>query len=554
LRAPDPDTSRTDIQVAVLRRYSRAVLALRDAFQRKRFGLVLGAGVNKGFAFRVPDWKELLDRISAHPSIEGASVDRVDAAATTRAEILYRHFLRKRRAEIQAHPESAQLYPRADMMERQVKGEWYGVIRSILYEHAPTDGLEGSHPFLGRLVELVVQSPVTITYNFDSYLEDVLVAREYQGDERGRTYETVFEPNTAFRSRTGVILHPNGYLPRKPLERASDTLVFSEEEFGDQLIDSVAGRYGWLAHHFSKTSCLLLGLSLNDDTLRHLLRRNARDNPGHFHYYIQYRSADRQPSDDYDLAVFNYRLDLYHLYTLLLDAEEIAALSDLIRADFHEFRDLAARAGVPTKYVFYLTGIPGVGKTTTLRTLGSLLVYDEWMTDPDPRLAQPFTSLSPTDAEEVDRWVRAQFRAKNEALRREREGLFVVERGPLDPLAFATKTDRARHAQRYHNEVVPLNNQPLQAGSIIMLLGDPREVAARLASRAPYAQDPEYLGELQSHMKEIYSFPGVEQIDVAGWSRAEVSEAVARRILTEEYVAADCQYALMRIERGDPPQ
>jgi SIR2-like domain len=111
------------------------------------------------------------------------------------------------------------------------------LIREILYADAPEPHtLKDKHPYLRSFLNIVLKSPLTVTYNFDGYLEMMLAASETTVDERGRPYEVVFDGSKPFRSSTGVIYHPNGYLPQNALERASDDLVLSEEQFGDQLL------------------------------------------------------------------------------------------------------------------------------------------------------------------------------------------------------------------------------------------------------------------------------------------------------------------------------
>src|SRR6266516_4783666 len=129
------------------------------------------------------------------------------------------------------------------------------------------------HPFLATFLPVVLRSPLTVTYNFDNYLEMMLAASTTRPPSSlGRGFETVFDGYAPVRSKRGVIYHPNGYLPKSVLERASDRLVLSEEEFGDQLMDSIAGQYSSLAYHLSKNISLFIGLSLSDENLRYFLR------------------------------------------------------------------------------------------------------------------------------------------------------------------------------------------------------------------------------------------------------------------------------------------
>jgi len=120
-----------------------------------------------------------------------------------------------------------------------------------------------------------------------------------------------------------VIYHPNGFVPRNDAEPESDGLVFCEDEFSDQLIKSIAGRYASLLHFFSKYTCLLIGLSLNDATLKYLLRHNAQLNRGDFHYYIVYEKDGATTPDAVRTTIFQANCELHNLISVLMTGQEI---------------------------------------------------------------------------------------------------------------------------------------------------------------------------------------------------------------------------------------
>jgi hypothetical protein len=437
--------------------------------------------------------------------------------------------------------------------ERIARGEWRALIREILYESAPpAHELGARHPYLTEYLDIVLHSPLTITYNFDSYLELMLAARPSNIDERGRPYETVFDGAKPFRSTTGVIYHPNGYLPQNVLERASDDLVLSEEQFGDQLLASMAGQYSSLAHHLSKNTCLFIGLSLSDENLRHLLRRNAVTNPGHFHYYVHWINPAKPLEKERADALFEYRFKVYNLITLFLQNHEIRILGELIQLPYDEFKPVANAANVPTRYIFYLTGVPGIGKTTLLRHLASLSIYDEWMSEPLHLLAKPYSDLTNSEKALIDDWVAKQMRDKNDAIGREREGIFVVERGPLDPVSFVASEKTQEKAAWYQARVVPTSYDKLAGGSVVLLFGDTNKVSARVASRQTIQQPPEYLADLQTRlMSTIYVGAGVTRLMSTDWSISEMVREVAEHIHLSSYAVADVQDLLLKLSK--PP-
>jgi hypothetical protein len=549
-------TSITD-EDRLLQKCTRPIIAMRKAHRRRRFGLIFGSGVSRAFKFDVPDWKRLLTEIAAHPKVDGSAVDNPDSSPTSRSDLLYRHFAARVRSEIDgpSSQDMAELVgkkPDPHMIERIIKGEWRGIIRDILYEHAPNpEQLRGQHPYLGEYLDIVIKAPITITYNFDSSLEMMLASHPIVTGQRDRPYETVFDGSVPFRSQNGVIYHPNGYLPKNVLERPSEQLVFSEEEFGDQLLDSMAGKYASLAHHISKNICLLIGISLVDENLRHFLRRNATTNPGHYHYIVEWVESEDSIAEARRKALFEYRFNVYNLITLFLTDQQIAALGRLIQISVDDFPDIAERAGVKTKYIFYLTGIPGIGKTTILRHLASLGTYDEWPTDPLPLLAQPYSELTMDDRQFLDDWVAKQFRTKNEGLLKEGEGIFVIERAPLDPISFEAEQDISAKAALYRPKILPTPRvDQICAGRVLLLWGDTGTVAARIASRQTIKQPSTYLEELQDKLRNrVYSASGVYPMRSTEWSIPELVRAVSRSIHLGDYQEVDLLALLEKIEK-----
>jgi hypothetical protein len=141
-----------------------------------------------------------------------------------------------------------------------------------------------------------------------------------------------------------------------------------------------------------------------------------------------------------------YRFEVYNLITLFLNDEEIASLGRLLGYEFEFLEDTANEANVNLTWVYYLTGIPGIGKTSIIRYMQSLWAYDEWPEEPLPTLAKPYTDLNTAEKETLDSWVARQFAIKNENLIGEREGVFLIDRGTLDPITFVDEADMPNKA------------------------------------------------------------------------------------------------------------
>ena len=176
----------------------------------------------------------------------------------------------------------------------------------------------------------------------------------------------------------------------------------------------------------------MIGLSLNDPNLKHLLRRSATTNPGQCHYYVCF--YDKEPiNEDAQVSITNANFQVYNLITLFLNRKEIAALGSLISMDENELRQAAEELDINLKYVFYVTGPMGVGKSTCLANLYSLTTYDEWSQERLPVLAKDRHGLVAAEDAQIREWLGEEFYRKNWRLSESRVGIHLVDR-PLRPV------------------------------------------------------------------------------------------------------------------------
>jgi hypothetical protein len=525
--------------VKVLRDNPRAVLALRAGYRDSRLGLMLGAGLTRAFEFHgksPPRWGELITKIEDDLKFDSTSRAYQRLSPTQRVDILFRHFLR-----------TIGLSPGDPEARSTAVGLWRDKIRGFVYEGAPPEGsdLLASHPYLPGILDLVLKSPLTITYNFDSFLEEALLAYpvedRWSHDVYRRPYESVTDVTVPQRRARAVIYHINGYLPRSSLETASDQLVFSEGEFSTQLMMTMAGRYATIAHHLVNNVYLLVGLSLEDPNLRQLLHANALASPGRIHFIVRHVDEPRELTTT-DRGIAESGFDLHNLYSLYLTSEEIGALMALITMPDFEFGTHARAGGVDRKQVFYLSGIPGIGKTTVLRHLAGLQTLDEWVEEAHPLLSEPHDSLSKGQREQLDRWIAHQFELKNQVLRNFHDGMYLVERGPLDPLAFEQPDRVARKAQWYASQL-DVGRAPLEPGHVFMLNGDTSVVERRIAGRQVKVQEAGYLDQLQTQMKRLYgpACAGLSDWRSTEWTIEDLVKRVATRIYQDDATALDVQ-------------
>jgi hypothetical protein len=536
--------SANSLDKEIIKQYSKAIVHMRKQIEREKFGLILGAGISR--SFNMPTWKELLDLLARHDKVRGAKVDRPNETPTSRAEILYRLFSEQRRNAL-SH---AGLNEHG--LERRIKGEWFEIIRSILYAKLPDrDDLDRSHGYLGEFLDIISRSPLTVNYNFDSCIEMMLSARQKRNKDPNRLYETIYDGSLPFRSKTGIIYHPNGFLPDNVLEGFSDELVFSEKSFGDQLLESMAGRYYSLAHHLSKNTCLFIGLSFDDENLRHLLRRSATTNPGHYHYCVYWISPGERRNKQYEAALAEYRFEIYNLITLFFRDEEIAALGRLLGYGFEELQALAEESNSELTWIYYLTGIPGIGKTSVTRYMQGLAAYDEWLEEPLPLLNEPFTELGKKQENTVNEWVARQFALKNERLLREREGIFLIDRAPLDPLSFEERDHMPAKAAWYGPRLRQGDmDRTLRSGRVLLLVGNTDDISTRLSRRKGEISDSHYLDDLQAKLRLIYESGSVRIVPTNDLSLLELVKQIARIIHREQQSDVNLEELLQSVEKG----
>ena len=520
----------------ILARYARALVHLRERRRAGRLALVLGAGVSLEFGF--PDWNTLVARLCSTERLKDANAPG-GVALTLRTQALLQHL-------IELH--TAGDGPPTASEEREAHHEWIGLLHECLYRDVPQKAEDLTHSYIRSYLDVVRQAPLTVNYNFDDSIER-LISHHYaqeQHDANDRLYETVWEPSTQFRRSSGVIYHPNGFLPQQLLEGFSESIVFSEGEFADQLIDTMSGHYATLMSHLSRYTTVLMGLSLSDSTLKHLLRQNTHHNPGHVHYYLKWCGA--LPSEEAARAEATAHFDVYGLVTIHLDSAGYEAFGRLLSCSDEEFHEMADKAGAEDRYVYYVSGPVGVGKTTVVQKLKSLAWLGEWAEQRHPLLAKPHTELSETERLKVDAWVSSQFRKKNFRLLELGRGVIVCDRSPLDPLVFTQDGEREERAAQHLTQLVPgSSRKQLEPGQVVFLTATPAELAARSRGRQRRGT-PEYLADQQQRLEEIYGDGiGVTKISTSGRNVREVVRLVAKLIHLGDYARLDVHTRLSEL-------
>ncbi len=534
------------VDLELFRRYSRPIIHLRQQIRRRKLGLVIGAGVSQTLGF--PGWNELVGAIvtdtTAKFPIE-LSHHISELPPTTQIQVAFEHFRNSSRA---ASKDSSRRHELGKTDELGVRAEWRRVIRRALYKGVRLDfNNPEQYPLLLSIARLISEKKVdlAVTYNFDDSLEraiqhETLKMREsVKGSTPPRTeislgYQTIWSMGTQQDPDNTTIYHPNGFISSRPQDLQSDSIVFSDEEFSDQLMQGITGELSTLTHYFSQNTCLLIGLSLRDTNLRYLLRQSKLLAPGNVHYLI-YRISDANAKNRHALeGLFKAHFSAHNLYTMFLTDTEILSLLTWLSLTPSKFRELKEEHALRNKFVFYVTGSPSVGKSTVVSSLRGFRVVNEWVEPSHPFAAQDFNKLSVSEKNILDVWISRQFRLKNRFLVEEPEGIFVVDRAPLDPLSYERSTEGRQERATQHAAELAKSSSTFMAGQVILLKGDLRELERRLLVRDKN-WDSQSVKHLEMAMEEIYSSTDTVSVETSDFNPDEVAHRILQVMLVDDY-------------------
>lgn len=543
-RGSDPDDPH---QASVLRQYCRAVVHMRNQLHtNSRFGLVFGAGASKDLNF--PQWGELIKSIAAHPDVN-ASVADYNGEHSNISQRLFQRFRDRLIANLPPG------YDAFNKLSSHIHGKWNDIIRKCLYENIPESDakLISRDKYLRAFLPVIRETRLTVNYNFDDSLQRFLShTRSPEDKEKKRGFRTVWTADVQLYAQNGVIYHPNGFLPSVRSERPSDQLIFLESSFGNQLIDSAAGHYSLLSYHYAQNTCLFIGLSLEDATLKHLLRKNALQHPGHVHYYVKFMRSKNALSEQQKKEIADANFEVYNLVTLFLTKPEIRALGKLLsyKPDSVEWKALMEAEGCPN-YYYYLTGSVCVGKSTAVSCFRTLSTHDEWLDKKLEGMEKDPTKLSARERiQEIDDWVVRQWKQKNTVLRHADSGVHIIDRSPLDAFAF-TPEDGWKEKASFTKIGVTGDSGKLTPGMVFLLLGHPNIMAVR-ALRMQKEMEAEDLDYRQALLRTVFNakMRGVRVIDTCDKSSAQVAKEISRWIHLENYEPCDLSGRLEQVLEG----
>lgn len=531
----------------VFKEYGRHIVHMIRQFHTDHLGLIFGAGIST--FFKIPLWSELNRKIATDSEVDGVNLCDDSISDPMLTKRLFEHY--KNRQNLTTEEVGTKEERKKNL---QVIKNWIAIMHKHLYSNVsdPNVNVSKSHTYLGQYLKIIRNSSLTVNYNFDDFLETMLLQeRSPEEKESTKGYQSVTNLTLSFRKKNRVIYHPNGFLPNKLSEKSS-SLIFGEDEFADQLIGVISGHYSALMQHLCSNTCLFIGVSLEDSTLKHLLRQSSRLNPAHCHYYIQYYEPGKSFTDEQKAAIRSAYFETYNLITLFLNDKEIASLGKIIESGFgpdgwtHNDIDLlATETGVPSRYIYYIVGAIGVGKSTAISHFRDMITYDEWTEPRDLELGKEPESVSTDKLAELDNWIAKQFRNKNTNLYNELPGIVIVDRCPLDPISFTEYSKWKEKGDLLGNTM----KKDIRAGHIIMLKDDPAVLELRtVPTYKEYSEDR--LKRLQNDLIKLYCMDGITIIDTKYMTYDEVMKEVACIIHMQQYKEIDIQGRLVQIKNN----
>lgn len=530
----------------LLKNNSKAIIHLRQQLKNHRIGLVFGAGSSHGLDF--PSWNNLIESIAKHPDVDSEQLytsikQNISQANVT--DVLFHHF--KLKKEIELKGESDEYF-----LNKRILSDWREVIHQCLYTSALENREENlkKHPYLNDFIPILQKTEVTINYNFDDTLEFMLSLEK--NEKTSKPYQVIWDSYSQYKVGVPVIYHPNGFLPGDKNSQQSEKLIFSEESFSNQLLDSMSGKFAFILNLFTKKTCLLVGLSLEDITLKHLLRQSAVLAPGNYHYYIKYTSDKSALSDSEKQAIYNSNFEVYNLITLFFDDNDISLFTKCITYDDDNFQRFAEENEINIKYVYYFVGSVAVGKSSILSHFGNCQILEEWIDDRPANLAKPFPQLLPKEVIEVDTWTNNQFYKKNNFLYEKKEGIFLVDRTPLDPISFTANDEKAKNRAiqmlqgiapgHSHRQIVP--------GHVIFLQSDSKEQQGRLLTKRKLSWNEVFLDDLNKKTNNLYESIKSTELINSRKKLHNIVKDVSKVIFSTDYKPQNLHERLESISKG----
>ncbi|MBX3497842.1 MAG: SIR2 family protein [Alphaproteobacteria bacterium] len=553
-------------------RYAKALCHLNYARRIGRLGLILGSGVSD--ELEIPKWKDLIEGIEQRLNYSGAG-----APEAHRAEQLFQHYKKLRKEELG--------WAGGARLDAAVSVGWRDVVAQCLYkcflnvdgefdESAYVQKIR-DHPYLlnlGRLAHNIgtqlagfqgtgaPSAGLVVSHNFDDALEAAIELNPSQ-EPPSRRYHSFWRPEPFLRRGVVNIYHPNGYTPLRRGLRGSESLVLTEATFADHLANTNTEESNFLLRHLADKTCLIIGHSLADGTLKNALRQHANQRPAHVNYYVHWvRNGESELNDDQRRAIREANFETYNLVTIFASSAEVSELLLTVMMTEDDFEGHLKKHSQIARYVYYVVGAVSSGKSTTLRHLRDLATVEEWPNKMPPIMNRQSIGLKKTEEEEIDEGLEDAIWKKNTEIRSMKVGIVAVDRAPLDFIAFPATDDEpmretaTRRAKAVLGRLLRDDMRDFCAGQVILVRAETEALVQRQMQRGGRTKPEEvangstasYLSNQKARLDDIYKDASV--IDSDRCSVGTSVKAAARIIHFDDYVPFDFAGRLRAIQ-GD---
>ena len=248
--APDRETSTSESRATQIQK-------LRSALQKGRLTLVCGAGISVQAG--VPAWESLLIRLL------DAMMERISKDHS-----------------LNLGDDAASQFHQRYELSSLILGKYLKNVLGRDFQNEMREALYASNPGTSSLIESIIDlsrpqrdaRPLDsiITFNFDCLIEENLSHNRIPN-------QAIFSESINHEPDQIPIYHVHGFLPRNEESLTDTDLVFSEDAYHSQFMDSFSWSNLIQLNKLTQNVCLFIGISLTDPNMRRLLDVAWRKNP-----------------------------------------------------------------------------------------------------------------------------------------------------------------------------------------------------------------------------------------------------------------------------------